>query len=144
MAAQMGLEIWFGHGKCAPQCLHQAIDKGGQGGPVRRSVVGVEFSDREGADPLIAQQSGKGAEGNGLAEPVIAPGVLGERCVGEIDRVHIEVDQEPITAGIEMGEGASSGGLRLARYLRDSSPSSGWPATTPTSIVQSPPRTRAI
>jgi hypothetical protein len=65
-----------------------------------------EPGHRHAAEPRRLHQDLERANGGVVGEPFVAARVLGQRRVGEVDHVDVEVDEHPLGATVEQLEGA--------------------------------------
>ena len=94
------------------------------------AVLGIQLGDRQRADARIAQHLGEGGERVVLAEAGIAPGVLRQRRVGEVDAVDVEVHGQAIARG-ERGERRARGCARIGGDVGPRRPARGRGARSP-------------
>ena len=93
---------------------HEPLAEGRQRRSVLGAVLGVQLGDRERAHPRVAQYFREGRERIVLAETGIAPGVLRQRRVREVDAVDVEVHGQAV-AGCEGRERRACGRDRIGR-----------------------------
>jgi hypothetical protein len=82
----------------------------------------VQLGDRQRRQLRRGEQDLERGEGAGQRQPLVAAGVLGERRVGEVDDVDVEVDEQPLAAALERGERPGGRGGRVGGDLVDRDP----------------------